>query len=150
MVHENIRPHACGAEGCHACFVHPHDLKRHIESNHSERGILHRKLLEQRVGKLLAAAGFNIDRELIIHFCGEGAKKLARVDFVIHKLDRVVAIECDEESHKAYTVLCDETRMLDIAAQHALRSELPLHFVRFNPDAFTVDVQKQKPTMAAR
>jgi hypothetical protein len=40
--------------------------------------------------------------------------------------------------------------MLDIAAQHALRSELPLHFVRFNPDAFTVDGQTQKPTMGAR
>jgi hypothetical protein len=40
--------------------------------------------------------------------------------------------------------------MLDVAAQHALRSELPLHFVRFNTDAYTVDGQKQKLSMTAR
>jgi hypothetical protein len=40
--------------------------------------------------------------------------------------------------------------MLDIAAPHSLGSEMPLHFVRFNPDAYTVDGQKQKPKMAAR
>jgi hypothetical protein len=40
--------------------------------------------------------------------------------------------------------------MLDIAAQHALRSEQPLHFVRFNPDAYTVDGCAQKLTMGER
>jgi hypothetical protein len=38
----------------------------------------------------------------------------------------------------------------DVATQHSLRSEIPLHFVRFNPDAYTVDGQRQKPRMAAR
>jgi hypothetical protein len=78
------------------------------------------------------------------------SEQFARVDFVAHKPDRIVAIECDEDSHKAYTVLCDVMRMLDIAAQHALRSELPLHFVRFNPDAYSVDGRAQKPTMGER
>jgi hypothetical protein len=29
--------------------------------------------------------------------------------------------------------------MLDVAAQHAMKNGLPLHFIRFNPDAYTVD-----------
>jgi hypothetical protein len=148
--HENIRPCVCTAEGCHACFVHSGQLKAHVERNHSEQGILRRKLREERVAKFLTAAGIAFDREPVIHFCGNGSKTFARIDFVTHMLDRIVAIECDEDSHKAYSVLCDVTRMLDIAAQHALRSELPLHFVRFNPDAYTVDGQAQKPTMGER
>ena len=124
-------------------------LKQHIERNHSERGILRRKLREERVAKFLTASGITFDRELLVQFCGVGTRQCARVDFVVHKPDRIVAIECDEDSHKAYTVLCDVTRMLDIAAQHALRSALPLHFVRFNPDAYSVDGQVKKPTSLA-
>jgi hypothetical protein len=40
--------------------------------------------------------------------------------------------------------------MLDVTAQHRMRSELPLHFIRFNPDGFTVDGRAQKPQMNAR
>jgi hypothetical protein len=116
----------------------------------TERGIQRRKLREERLAKFLTSVGIPFDREQIVQFCGEGVKTLARVDSVIYKPDRIVALECDEDSHKSYTVLCDVTRMLDIAAQHALRSELPLHFIRFNPDGYTVDSRRQKPTMAAR
>jgi hypothetical protein len=31
-----------------------------------------------------------------------------------------------------------------------MRSDLPLHFVRFNPDGYTVDGRPQKPKMAER
>jgi hypothetical protein len=61
-----------------------------------------------------------------------------------------VAVECDEESHRRETVLCEVTRMLDVAAQYTLCSELPLHFVRFNPDSYTVDGRAHKPLMGAR
>jgi hypothetical protein len=40
--------------------------------------------------------------------------------------------------------------MLDVAAQHRMRSELPLHFIRFNPDAYAVDGRAQKPKMGER
>jgi hypothetical protein len=40
--------------------------------------------------------------------------------------------------------------MLDIAAQHHMRSELPLHFIRFNPDGYAVDGRPQKPKMGER
>jgi hypothetical protein len=86
----------------------------------------------------------------VVQFCGEGSKKLARLDFTIYKVDRVVAIECDEREHGSESVLCEVTRMLDVAAQHRLTSDLPLHFIRFNPDGYSVDGRAQKPRMAER
>jgi hypothetical protein len=62
----------------------------------------------------------------------------------------VVAIECDERAHGSEPVMCEVTRMLDVAAQHRLSSDLPLHFIRFNPDAYVVDGRAQKPKMAER
>ena len=40
--------------------------------------------------------------------------------------------------------------MLDVAAQHRLTSDLPLHFIRFNPDGYEVDGRAQKPKMGER
>jgi hypothetical protein len=86
----------------------------------------------------------------VVQFCGQGSKKLARIDFLVYKTDRVVAVECDEREHGSESVLCEVTRMLDVAAQHRLRSDMPLHFIRFNPDGYVVDGRAQKPRMAER
>jgi hypothetical protein len=109
-----------------------------------------RKKKEERLAKFLASAGYTPDREPIVQFCGEGSRRFARVDFVIYKTDRIVIIECDEDAHRREGVLCDVTRMLDIAAQHMLRSDHRLHFVRFNPDAYAIDGAVQKPLMGER
>jgi hypothetical protein len=149
-LHENIRLHACTAEGCDARFVIGAHLKRHFERNHSERGQQRRKKREEQLFKFLTSAGYSPDRETVVQFCGEGSKKLARLDFTIYKTDRVVAVECDEREHGSESVLCEVTRMLDVAAQHRLTSDLPLHFIRFNPDGYQVDGRAQKPKMAER
>jgi hypothetical protein len=150
MLHENRRPYVCTAENCDASFVTPNHLKTHFERNHSERALVRRKRKEERLYKCLRAMGFAPDRETIVEFCGTGSKKCARIDFVIYKVDRIVCVECDEHSHRSEGVLCDVTRMLDVAAQHRMRSELPLHFIRFNPDGYTVDGGRPKPHMNAR
>jgi hypothetical protein len=150
MVHNNDRPHVCTAEGCEARFVHGGQLKQHFERNHTERAHQRRKKKEERLYKYLISVGYAPDRETVIQFCGEGSKKLARLDFTIYKLDRVVVVECDELEHDRESVLCEVTRMLDVAAQHRLRSDLPLHFIRFNPDGYQVDGRAQKPRMAER
>ena len=62
----------------------------------------------------------------------------------------MVAVECDEREHGSEPVLCEVTRMLDVAAQHRLTSDLPIHFIRFNPDGYQVDGRAQKPKMAER
>jgi hypothetical protein len=150
MVHDNDRPHICTAEGCEARYVKANDLKRHFERNHTERAHQRRKQKQERLYKFLTSAGYAPDRETIVPFCGEGSNKFARVDFAIYKTDRVVIVECDEDAHRREPVLCEVTRMLDVAAQHAMRSELPLHFVRFNPDGYIVDGQAQKPKAGER
>jgi hypothetical protein len=150
MLHNNIRPHICTAENCEARFVKASDLKKHFERNHSERGIQRRKRKEERLFKFLQSSGYAPDRETVVQFCGQGSKKLARLDFTIYKTDRVIVVECDEQGHSHEPVLCEVTRMLDVAAQHRMKSELPLHFIRFNPDTFTVDGWAPKPKMAER
>jgi hypothetical protein len=62
----------------------------------------------------------------------------------------VVIIECDQHGHRHESVLCEVTRILDVAAQHRMRSDLPLHFICFNPDGYSVDGRPQKPRMAER
>jgi hypothetical protein len=61
-----------------------------------------------------------------------------------------VVVECDEREHSSEAVMCEVTRMLDVAAQHRLRSDLPLHFIRFNPDGYQVDGRPRNPKMAER
>jgi hypothetical protein len=149
-LHNNIRLYVCTAEGCEARFVQPCELKGHFERNHTERAHQRKKKREEQLYRFLTAAGYSPDRETIIQFCGEGSKKLARLDFTIYKVDRVVVVECDEWEHGRESALCEVTRMLDVAAQHRLRSDLPLHFIRFNPDGYKVDGRAQKPKMAER
>jgi hypothetical protein len=150
MVHNNNRPFVCTAESCEARYVKAGDLKAHFERNHTERAHQRRKKREERLYKFLRSVGYSPDRETVVQFCGQGSKKLARVDFLIYKIDRVVAVECDERAHGSEPVLCEVTRMLDVTAQHRLTSDLPLHFVRFNPDGYVVDGRAQKPKMAER
>jgi hypothetical protein len=150
MAHNNFRPFACTAEKCEARFVKSIHLKTHFERNHTERAHQRRKQREERLYKFLRSVGYSPDRETVVPFCGQGSKKLARIDFLIYKTDRVVAVECDEREHGSESVLCEVTRMLDVAAQHRLTSDLPLHFIRFNPDGYVVDGRAQKPKMAER
>jgi hypothetical protein len=150
MFHNNDRPYVCTEENCEARYVQSSDLKTRIERNHTERAHQRRKKREERLYKFLRSVGYTPDRETVVQFCGQGSKKLARIDFTIYKLDRVVAVECDEREHNSESVLCEVTRMLDVAAQHRLRSDLPLHFIRFNPDGYEADGRPQKPRMAER
>jgi hypothetical protein len=150
MLHNNDRPHICTAEGCEARFIQAIHLKAHIERNHSERGQQRRKKREEKLNKFLTSSGYAPDREPVVHFCNTATRKFARIDFALYKTDRVVLVECDEDEHKRESVLCEVTRMLDVAAQHAMKNGLPLHFIRFNPDGYAVDGRRQKPKMAER
>jgi hypothetical protein len=144
MVHNNNRPYVCTVEGCEARYVKSNDLKEHTERNHTERAHQRRKKREERLYKYLTSVGYSPDRETVVPFCGQGTKKLARLDVAIYKVDRVVVVECDEHEHRSEAVLCEVTRMLNVAAQHRLTSDLPLHFIRFNPAGHSVDGRPRK------
>jgi hypothetical protein len=150
MVHNNDRPYVCTAENCEARYVKANDLKQHFERNHTEWAHKRRKKKEERLFKFLRSAGYAPDREPVVDFCNTATRKFARIDFALYKTDRVVLVECDEDEHKRESVLCEVTRMLDVAAQHAMKNGLPLHFIRFNPDGYIVEGRPQKPTMGER
>jgi hypothetical protein len=153
MLHNNIRPYACGIEDCGARFVQSGPLKAHFQRNHTEEGQQRKKIKEEQVCKFLRDSGIAYDRELRIDLCGDGGeKKYARVDVTIHKEDRTIMEETDEFEHKHYGVGCDVARMMNIVAQYFAQEgpHLPLHIIRYNPDAYTVNDRKQNPTRAAR
>ena len=122
----------------------------HKRRIHSERGRQRQKKREEQVARFLAKADIPFERETTVSFCGEANKKLARVDFVLYYADRVVCLEVDEGQHAHYGVGCDAARMLNIAAEHVKRSPLPLHFVRFNPDGWSVNGKAQKLPLGQR
>jgi hypothetical protein len=153
MLHDNIRPFACNMEGCGAKFVCPSLLGLHNARNHTEGGQRRMKKKEERVCKFLEDSGVVHDRELRFDICGDdGEKRYYRIDVAIHREDRTVPLEIDEEWHKHYGVGCDVARMMNIAAQHFAQEGpvLPLHFIRYNPDGYSVNGRKQTPTRAAR
>jgi hypothetical protein len=150
MRHNNDRPFVCTAVDCEARYVSAGDLKKHFERNHTERAHQRKKKREERLYRYLTSVGYAPDRETVVQFCGQGSKKLARLDFTLYKPDRVVVVECDEKEHRHESVLCEVTRMLDVAAQHRLTSDLPLHFIRFNPDEYSVDGRRRTTKMAER
>lgn len=142
--HTGEKPYGCDVEGCDYRGTTSSHLKQHKQTWHTERGQQQRKKREEQVARFLTEAGIAFERETCVNFCGDAEKKYARVDFVCYFEDRVVCLEVDEDQHAHYGVACDVARMLNIAAQHTLRSPLPLHFIRFNPDAWRVDGQKEK------
>lgn len=59
-----------------------------------------------------------------------------RPDFVFDAGTHVVVVEVDEDQHKAYDPACENKRMMDIFNSFG---GVPVVFLRWNPDAFTVD-----------
>ncbi len=143
-IHTGEKPFKCDFDGCGASFARSTHLAAHKKAIHSERGQQRQKKREEQVAKFLTEAGIAFERETHVAFCGDAEKKSARVDFVCYFEDRIVCLEVDEDQHSHYGVACDVARMLNIAAQHTMRSPLPLHFIRYNPDAWQVDGRKQK------
>ena len=149
-IHSGDKPFACKVDGCGFRSVQSSKLKMHTLRLHTERGIQRQKKREEQVARFLTEAGVAFERETVVSFCGEAKKKYARIDFTIYYDDRVVCLEVDEGQHTQYGIGCDAARMLNVVAQHVKRNPLPLHFIRYNPDAWTVNGTQQKATMAQR
>ena len=140
--HTGDRPYACKFDGCGFRCIQSSSLKMHTLRHHTERGIQRQKKREEQVARFLTDAGVAFERETTVSFCGEAKKKYARIDFTIYYDDRVVCLEVDEGQHTQYGIGCDAARMLNVLAQHVKRNPLPLHFIRYNPDAWTVNGTK--------
>lgn len=56
-----------------------------------------------------------------------------RPDFVIDRGFMVIILEVDENQHKSYNCLCEQTRMINL---HQHYGGVPVLFVRYNPDEY--------------
>ncbi len=61
-------------------------------------------------------------------------------------------VECDEDQHGHYPIGCDAGRMLNIFAEVMKRGDRAgkIRFIRFNPDAYKLDGEKQKTLQCDR
>ncbi|PNH01079.1 Zinc finger protein [Tetrabaena socialis] len=154
--HTGEKPYACDYEGCGAAFAESGNLAIHKSSLHSPEGQARQKKQEQRVARALDRAGILYKREHQIDFrcIGDHAGFWARVDFVIVLHGRVIFLEVDEEQHKfgSYgSASCDMKRMSRILESLADGGNtLPLVFLRYNPNVFTVNGKVVKKLKAAR
>ena len=119
------------------------DLTRHYQALHTTAGMLRQKKHETRIAKCLDKAGIEYTREHYVDFkcVGDMDGKYARIDFLILLGNTIVFLEVDEKQHRfgEYSIKCDLKRMANIMESLSLAgNQLPVVFLRYNPDAFKV------------
>ena len=145
-IHAGERPFACDYPGCDARFAQKCNLDKHKRCMHTARGQQRQKKKEERVARFLTDSGVTYEREVVVNFCGEAERRLARVDFTVYRTWGTDVVECDEEQHRHYPIGCDAGRMLNVFAEIMKRGDRAgkLRFIRFNPDAYKLDGEKQQ------
>jgi len=76
-----------------------------------------------------------------------GACGLERPDFVFDHGTHVTVLEVDEHQHETYAEACECARMVNL---HQSFGGLPVRFVRYNPDAYTVRGIRRAPSFHRR
>lgn len=141
--HTGIRPFACDEPECDATFLRSGALTRHKECVHSVDGAQRRKLKEDALRKELELHGVTFVREYRVDFgVFDDARRFARIDFCIERENGYIMLEMDEYQHDMYPVACEMKRMQLTFAALSLQGDKPAAFVRFNPDACSVDGNK--------
>ena len=134
--HTGERPYKCSE--CDAAYIAKGSLVCHIRAYHTIEGQQARKREEQRIADLLDSHQIAYKREHSIDFQCIGGSR-CRVDFVIIENGSIVFLEVDEAQHSAYEVSCEVRRMIDAHSACVLEGNtMPVHFIRYNPDAFSV------------
>lgn len=154
-VHVGDRPFICGEPGCDFASSQRGNLVRHTRAMHTTEGQQRQKRSENAVAKALAAAGIAFKREHHIDFkCADATAtdSFFRVDFIIAPHHgTLLCIECDERQHAWIATSCDVKRMAEVVETLAVGgNELPVAFIRFNPDAFRRDGALQSIPKKAR
>lgn len=153
LMHLEELPIKCDHENCDAAFRQGAHLKRHIFFYHTEKGVLERKKEEAAVAKVLQQAGIEFKREHSVLFSciNDADNRYARIDFVVIHNGVVWFIEIDEDQHAYYSVSCELARMAKVfEALQMEQNNLPVVFVRFNPNAFRVDDLLQRVSKQTR
>jgi len=152
--HTGEKPYACDFDGCEYATTQSSHLSSHIRTMHTGHFNQIMKKKETRVFDYLTTAGFCFERELYISYnCFDTNKASSRIDAVLEfpSRDLRVLLEIDETQHDGYGVACDVRRMNDTALAIRLAGiGANILWVRFNPDAYSVDGQRVRTPWADR
>ena len=126
-------------------------FRNHVKI-HSEDRVRKRKKQEAVIAEVLTKNNIPYTREHTVTYkCISDIKNSnSRIDFVLEHRDQqgtfgLIFLEVDEHQHKWNMLSCEISRMSKII--ESLRVDgnmLPIRFVRYNPDAFTVNGAKMK------
>lgn len=115
-----------GRQLCASCLPIP------FRSSRNEETKLAAKLSKwAKEGKIIQYTAWNKQNPLADPLqCGK-----YRVDFTFEMKAGVVLLECDEKQHSEYVKRCELVRQAEVALGFG---GLPVHWVRYNPDAFKI------------
>jgi hypothetical protein len=137
-IHTGEKPYKCSE--CDDAFAQRGTLKSHIYYYHTKKGQADRKRKEARICKLLKEHNIPFDPERHVSFRSLSGT-FARIDFFNKGKAACIVLEVDENQHESYT--CDLERMNKLQAVLTLEgNELPVVYIRYNPDKYTVDGNK--------
>ena len=143
-IHTGEKPYECTQ--CEYVTSEIGNMSRHVRAMHSKHYKRIMKKKENRVCTYLTTAGFCLEREIhVAYSCFDTDKSFSRIDAVLEYpgRDLRVLLEVDETQHDGYTIACDVRRMNDTALAIRLAgTDASLLWVRFNPDAYSVDGER--------
>ena len=146
--HSGEKPYKCDFDGCDASFARSDHLKTHKNSMHTEEGQRRQKKSEHFTFSYLEKH-IEIKREHQVDFSCNGGTFCRLDGLSLHKNKNgkafIIAHENDEHQHEGYMISCDTRRMTEVRSVFIQDgNDIPLIFIRYNPDAFRIDEELQK------
>jgi hypothetical protein len=116
-------------------------MLKHVKTVHAKEHMRRLKLKEGAIEDLLILHGYDFKRQHYVNFkCAVSEETWAVCDAVLLFRNTVVILEVDEDQHAAYGISCDVKRMgLTVESLRVGGNTQRIAFIRYNPDAFTVD-----------
>ena len=148
--HTGKKPYSC--DQCDFAGSQSSDLSKH-KRQHLPNYVRLKKKKEDDLHAFLLSKDIKCEREVNISYrCMDSNKASSRLDFVVYHTDHVTVIECDESQHSCYEQVCEVARMNDVVQVMILNGDpRPIHWIRYNPDAFKVDsVTQRVPSVSRR
>jgi hypothetical protein len=147
--HTFEKSHSCSFEGCEYQSVTLYSLKLHFSRIHTEKGQQNQKKSETATFKELEKH-FNIKREHRVDVsCIRST--FYKIDGISIENGIIICHENDEHQHQDRLISCECKRMSDIKSVFIEDgNDMPVVFIRYNPDVFYIDKKKQHVNKSCR
>jgi hypothetical protein len=124
---------------CSSCGL-PYQIKKGAMCRNCDPEVQRNKNLREEkiktfLGARFAGLKYRHDKGIPDRFCKEVR---SRPDFLFGCDTHLVELEVDQFEHRNYEESCELARQYNIVAA----TGLPVHFIRYNPDSFSIDGKK--------